>query len=308
MRTTADVVIVGGGAAGLSAALVLGRMARDVTVVDTGQRHNSPAHAMHGFLTQDGTSPAEFYSTARRQLDRYPNVEFVDSAVEAVHAQSHGLVAKLGTGDTVTGRRLLLATGIADELPDIDGFAEVWGKCVFSCPYCHAWELRGRRVGVVVSDVPVAIARAIHLHGVGLRVTLLAGAAVAAGQRDLVGRLGIDVLDGAVTGIRQLADGIDVTLSGHDRVELDALFLIPDWEPRSGLARDLGCALADDGRVQVGRHGRTSVAGVFAAGEVASSQTLVAQVIRSASDGSQVGAAIDQDLLLETMKKTAGRP
>ncbi len=299
----ADAVVVGGGATGLSAALTLGRMGREVVVVDAGAQQNRAAHTMHGYLTRDGVTPADFYKMAREELARYPTITVLDGTVTDVATRSDGITATLEEGGLVTSRRLVVATGIADRFPDVDGYAEEWGRSIFSCPYCHAWELRGRRVAVTGTTPQMAIARAVHLRGVGVDTVLLCKEDLAAQSRHAMERLGIGVLPGEVTAVRGLPTGIRVALSGGpDHVDVDGLFVVPGWEARSGLAKVAGCELADDGRIRVDRYGRTTNRVIFAAGDVASSYSVVSQVVRSAGDGSQVGAAVDQDLLLEAIR------
>jgi thioredoxin reductase len=147
-----DVVIAGGGPAGLNAALVLGRVRRQVLVADSGQYRNACAPAMHGFLTRDGADPADLRRIARAELAAYPSVRLADTAVESAAADGGGFEVRLAGGHAAATRRLLLATGLADELPGVEGLAGLWGRGVYHCPYCHGWEVRDQPVAVLGGD------------------------------------------------------------------------------------------------------------------------------------------------------------
>src|SRR5688572_29645001 len=149
---TYDIVIVGGGPAGLSAALTLGRARKRVLHCDAGPRRNAAAEHVHNFVTQDGTTPAEFRRIARRQLERYSNVETRDVSVEEVRGERGAFVVRLASG-AVEARRILLCTGMIDDLPDIDGAPALWGTSIFQCPYCHGWEVQDRRFGLLAQSV-----------------------------------------------------------------------------------------------------------------------------------------------------------
>lgn len=148
-----DVVIVGGGPAGLSAALNLGRSRKRVLLCDAGPRRNAAAVHIHGFVTQDGTPPADFRRIGRRQLEPYPSVEARDLQVEEIHGERGAFRVRLSTGTIVEARRILLCTGMIDELPDIDGYRELWGRSIFQCPYCHGWEVRDRKFGFLAPGI-----------------------------------------------------------------------------------------------------------------------------------------------------------
>src|SRR6266536_369717 len=147
-----DVVIIGGGPAGLNAALMLGRVGRPVLLADNGQPRNAASAAVHGFLSRDGADPAEIHRTARTELARYPSIQARDTTVESAATTEGGFEVTLAGGTTAQARRLLLATGVTDKLPAIDGLAGLWGRGVYHCPYCHGWEARGQQVAVLGGD------------------------------------------------------------------------------------------------------------------------------------------------------------
>jgi len=299
-----DVIIVGGGAAGLAAALTLGRSRRCTLVLDAGEGRNAPAAAVHNFLTRDGTPPAELRRVARADLAAYPEVEVRYAAVADVRRTAEGAyrVTQAG-GAAADGRRLLLATGVVDELPDVPGLAPLWGRSVLHCPYCHGFEVSGRRVAVLGAG-PGYVRLALHLLNFTPDVVLATGAApLPDGQRDLLAAHGVPVrcepvarLEGAGTRLERIC------FEGGEPLPLDALFAGGVLRERSGLPEKLGCALLPDGLVEVDEFGRTSVPGVYAAGDMAHRATVpmpVAAVVAAAAAGTVAGAAADQDLLSE---------
>lgn len=291
-----DVVIVGGGPAGLSAALILGRARRSVLVCDTGRPRNARSHAMHGFLTRDGIAPAEFLRTARDQLATYPSVEL--RTIETVNAvcRSDGFDVTLADGTTVRSRKLLIATGVTDNLPDIPGFDALYGASVFHCPYCDGWE---------VQDQPLAIYGRGH-RGLGLSLELLGW------SRDLAlctdGPCELDD-DGRV---RLAANGIALReervarLEGRDgrleRVVFEggsslarrALFFSTGQQQQSPLALALGCEMNEKGTVRTGKYETTHLPGLYVAGDASRD---VQWVIVAASEGAEAAFAINRDLL-----------
>jgi thioredoxin reductase len=184
MNENYDVVVVGGGAAGLSGAVALARSRRSVLVIDAGDPRNAPAARVHGFLTRDGTPPAEIYAAGRSEVARYGG-RLETGWVTALRRDGERFEVQIGNSRTVTARRLLVATGLRDELPDVPGLAARWGIDVLHCPYCHGWEVRDKRIGVLATG-PRAIHQALLFRQLSPHVTLLqhTGAAPDGEQRD----------------------------------------------------------------------------------------------------------------------------
>jgi thioredoxin reductase len=299
MRTeTYDVAIIGGGAAGLSAALVLGRARRRVVVVDAGAPRNAPAAHMQGFLSRDGTAPADLLATARAEVRHY-GVEIVEDRVVDATA---GFDLQLAGGRTVTARRVLLATGAADELPDVDGARERWGRDLLHCPYCHGWEVRDQAIGVLGS-----VEHAQLLRQWSDDVVLFTHVAtVTPGERAALDARGIAVVDGAVARLAVADDRLRaVELADGRSVPRDALFIRPALHAHAdGPAAALGCELRADGLVRVDGDGRTSVPGVWAAGNAANPR---AQVITAAGEGSAVAIAINAELVTDDVDAAVRR-
>jgi thioredoxin reductase len=292
-----DVVIVGGGPAGLSAALVLGRARRTVAVVDAGAPRNAPAAHMQGFLSRDGMAPAEFLRVGREEVTGY-GVEIFDGAVTQIEP---GFVARLANGEELAARRILLATGVSDDLPDIAGVRERWGRDLLHCPYCHGWEVRDQPIGVL-GTAPGSVQHALligqwsddvafFVHTYDLNASEQAelearGVQIVLGE---VGRLVVE--DDRLTGV-ELTDGRVIART--------AVFIRPVNVPHAdGLLAGLGCNVDAAGFAIVDGTGRTSSVGVWAAGNVVDPR---AQVITAAGAGSAAAIAINADLVNEDVR------
>lgn len=293
-----DVVIVGGGAAGLSAALVLGRARRKVAVIDAGAPRNAPAAHMQGFLSRDGMPPAELLAAGRAEVRGY-GVEIID---DRVHTLEPGFAVHLAGGRTVNGRRVLVATGVGDELPDIDGVRDRWGRDLLHCPYCHGWEVRDQALGVLGTH-PGAVLHAQLVRQWSDDVVFFAHTHdVAPDEQAQLDARGIRVEPGEVTRLVIEADHLTgVELADGRVIPRSAVFVRPGNVPHpDGLLPGLGCELDHDGFAVVDRTGRTSVAGVWAAGNVVDPR---AQVITSAGAGSAAAIAINADLVHDDVER-----
>ena len=297
-----DVIVVGAGPAGLSAALMLGRCRRSVVVFDAGHPRNASSHALHGYLTRDGIAPADFLALARRELATYRTVQIRDQEVSAVECQpDQCFLVTLASGEQVRSRKLLLATGVVDNLPEIPGFRELYGRSVFHCPYCDGWEL---------CDQPLAIyGRGERGFGLALELT--------AWSRDLVlctdgpseiepddlGRLsrnGIGVREERVSRL-DIADGAlaNVVFEGAPPLARRALFFTTGQYQRSDLLERLGCEFNDKGTVRTGKYETTHLPGLFVAGDASRA---VQWVVVAAAEGAEAAFAINTDLLKEDLK------
>jgi thioredoxin reductase len=289
---THDVAIIGAGPAGLSAALVLGRARRRVVVVDAGTPRNAPAAHMQGFLSRDGMPPADLLRAARAEVRRY-GVEIVDDRVVDATA---GFTLRLAGGRTVKARRVLLATGAADELPDVPGARERWGRDLLHCPYCHGWEVRDRPIGVLGTG-PGSVEHAHLLRQWTDDVILFPHThPITAEERATLHARGIAVVDGTVERLVITDDHLRaIQLAGGRTVPRDALFIRPALRAHAnGPAAALGCELLPGGLARADADGRTSVPGVWAAGNATNPR---AQVITAAGEGSAVAIAINTELI-----------
>ncbi len=301
--TRYDVVIVGGGAAGLSAALVLGRARRRVLVVDAGSPRNAPAAHMQGFLSRDGMSPKELLAVGREEIARYC-VELVDDTVTGLESiegdvGSPAEVAfrvHLERHPDVDARRLLVTTGVSDDIPDLPGVRERWGRDLLHCPYCHGWEVRDEPLGVL-GTIPGSVQHALLVRQWSDDVTFFVHTyeLTDSERRELTAR-GVAVVSGEVAGLVVVDDHLTgVELVDGRVVDRAAVFVRPGIHPHpDGLLAGLGCDHDDAGFVTTDRTGRTSVAGVWAAGNVADPR---AQVITAAGAGSAAAIAINNGLV-----------
>ena len=290
-----DVAIIGGGAAGLSAALVLARARRGVLVVDAGAPRNAPAAHMHGYLSRDGLPPAELLASGREEVRRY-GAEIIDGSVtELVPNGRTGFWVLLADGRRISTRRVLVTTGLRDELPHVPGLRERWARDVLHCPYCHGHEVRDRRLGVI-GGTPGAVryAQIVRQWTHDLVYFTPPGTLTNAERSQLVARV-IGVVEGT---IEQLVVDDDrlrgVQLADGCVVPRDALFVPPRFLPHSDLLVGLGCDVDDDGWVATDPTGLTSVRGVWAAGNVVDPR---AQVITAAGAGSTAAIALNADLV-----------
>jgi thioredoxin reductase len=298
-----DVVVVGGGAAGLSAALLLGRARRRVAVIDAGAPRNAPAAHMQGYLSRDGMPPAEFLAAGRAEVARYGAALIEDTVVSA----EPGFIVRLGSGRVLTARRLLVATGTRDALPAIPGAPERWGRDLLHCPYCHGWEVRDQAIGVLGTQ-PGAVEHALLVRQWSADVIFFEHTSVltTAERAELAARR-IRVVSGEVTRLVVKEDKLTgVELADGQVVPRAAVFIRPGNQPNDdGLLARLGCRLDDAGFPVVGGTGRTSASGVWAAGNAVNPR---AQVITSAGDGSAAAMAINADLVTEDVARAMEAP
>ena len=289
-----DVIVVGGSYAGMAAALQLLRARRSVTVVDEGLRRNRFASHAHGFLGQDGVDPGVIAAQARRQLAAYPTLTWVEGRAVAGEGRKDGFRVTLDGGGVLEGRRVLLATGVRDDLPSLPGLAERWGQSVFHCPYCHGYELDRGRIGVIATG-PMSLHQAQLLPEWGA-VTLLLNGAVepdAAARADLAAR-GVALEEVPVARIEGRAE---VVLADGRRLDFAGLFTAARCLPASPLAEAMGCELMETPmgvQVATGDTKETSLAGVFACGDVARVPHSVSLAV---ADGAWAGAQIHRSLV-----------
>lgn len=290
-----DVVIVGGGPAGLSAALVLGRCRRRVLLCDSGEPRNFAAREMHGFLTRDCADPAELRRLGREQLARYRTVEIRDIAVRNATAKEPGFTVELTTGEDVACRKLLLATGVQDELPDVPGFSEIYGVSAHHCPYCDGWEWRDRALAVH-GEAEKGKALALELLGWSRDIVLFADGLPQDDRAELA-RHDIRTVSSPVERFEHKAGKLQrVRLTNGEVVERDALFFAAPTRQRCGIAELLGCEFDEEGAVSTGDYEGSSIAGLYVAGDASRHAGLA---IVAAAEGARAAFAINSELLKE---------
>ncbi|MGV0643664.1 NAD(P)/FAD-dependent oxidoreductase [Mycolicibacterium sp. XJ2546] len=297
-----ECVVVGGGAAGLSAALVLGRARRRTLLVDAGEQSNSAASAIGGLLGHDGRAPDDLYATGRRELAAYPNVQYREGQVVSGAAVDDGFLLDMDNGERVAARRVLLATGMQYCPPDLPGLDPLWGTSVFQCPFCHGWEMRDKRLATLAAGEE-AVHSALMLRGWSDDVVLLTDGAA---ELDADARRRLDAANVAIDERRVVElishDGAltAIAFADGDRLPRDGLLVEAPLRQRSPLAEKLGAACAEGAlsadTVGVDALHRTSAPGVFAAGDLCAEQPYVAGAIAA---GSQTAMIIVQSLLAD---------
>lgn len=309
MRDHYDVIVIGGAAAGLSAALVLGRSRRSVLVVDAGEPRNAPSAGAHNYLGREGITPAELSAIGRDEVAAY-GVEVTAGRIVAASATTGdgtdpvGFSVTLDSGTVVTARRLVVASGAVDVLPQVPGLAEQWGRGVVHCPFCHGWEIRDQRIGVLVTT-PNGVHHALMFRALSEHVTAFVPDPALVDDTGLAGlrARGIEVVDDTVTQVLSSEGTLTgVTLGSGEVVELDALAAASTAEARVDFLSGLGLVATDQfmgdfryaSALTIDPAGQTSVRGVYAAGNVAAP---MATVIASAAAGVQAGAAAHGDLV-----------
>ena len=299
---TYDVVVVGGGAAGLGGALMLGRSRRSVLVVDAGEPRNAPASGVHGFLTRDGTDPAALLEVGRAEVRGY-GVRVLDGRVASAESVDDGFAITLEDGRRVGARRLLVATGLVDELPDVPGVRERWGRDVLHCPYCHGWEVRDQPIGVLASG-PRAAHQALLFRQWSADVTLFlhTGPRPTEEEAEGLAARGIAVVEGEVASLEVVGDRLaGVRMGGGEVVARRAVAVMPRFVARAKMLAGLGLEttvhpLGVGEHVEADASGLTAMPGVWVAGNVAD---LIVQVVGAAEAGVRAGAAINADLVAE---------
>lgn len=303
---TWDVVVVGGGAAGLSGAVTLARSRRSVLVIDAGQPRNQPAAHLHNYLSREGASPAQLLSAGRDELTGYGGTIATGTVASAARADDGAFCLALGDGSAVRARRLLVATGLTDELPAVDGLAPRWGHDVLHCPYCHGWEVRDRAIGVLATS-PLAVDFTLLWRQLSTDVILFTHTAGPPDglQRERLAARGVRVVDGRVTDVEVRHDRLaGVTLDGGRSIARDALAVQPRFVARVGGFAGLGLAATEQrvgdhvigSLIPADRTGATAVPGIWVAGNVTD---LHATLIGAAAAGVLAGAAINHDLVAE---------
>jgi thioredoxin reductase len=291
-----DVVVIGGGAAGLSAALVLSRARRTVLVVDAGEPRNAPATHMHGYLSRDGIPPGELLLAGKHEVRGYGGDIVAGTVIDLVPDGSSGFWVLLAGGQRVRARRLLVTTGLRDVLPDVPGLRDRWARDVLHCPYCHGHEVRDRQLGVV-GGTPGAVRYAqIVRQWTHDLVYFTPPDTLTAGERTQLLARAIGVVEGTIDEL--VIDDDDhlrgVLMDDGCVVPRDALFVPPHFVPNNTLLVGIGCELEADGWVSVDNTGRSSVPGVWAAGNIVDPR---AQVITAAGAGSAAAIDLNADLV-----------
>jgi thioredoxin reductase len=298
---TLDVIIVGAGPAGLSAALILGRCRRRVLVIDTGRPRNAASRAMHGFLTRDGINPQQLRQIARDQLAQYDSVAIEHAEATRARCVRGGFEVRLADGRRLRSRRLLLATGVVDFVPQIEGLAPMYGRSVFHCPYCDGWESR---------DQPLAVYSRTS-NGVGLAIELTVWSSDVVLCTDGSARLSdkhrrrlafhrIPWRPGKIARLEGRKDQLErIVFADGQTLDRRVLFFSTPQRQGSELAAELGCTFTRRGAVSTGEYEATNIPGLYVAGDAS---RLVQLAIVAAAEGAQAAFAINTSLIKADLK------
>lgn len=299
-----DVGIIGGGPAGLNAALVLGRARKNVILIDNDQPRNGVTHASHGFITRDGVTPAEFRRIAYEEVLRYPSVRHRKDEAADIQRTGQGFRIRTSSGGEMYTRRLILSAGLKDELPDIQGVRDFYGKSIFVCPFCDGWEMRDQPLALI-SNLPGVVhgAKLLYNWSKDIVVCTNGGQSIPDDQRFLLASRGIRIVDSKVAALTgregkleevHFEDGTSIARSGA--------FIGVNQRPSVNFAQELGYETEESGAITTDELGRTTVAGLYAAGD--SAYVMPSQLIYAAATGSKAAMAVMADILEEEWRQT----
>lgn len=292
-----DCAIIGGGPAGLNAALVLGRARRDVIFFDNNKPRNAVTQETHGFITRDGVKPNEFRTIAHSDISKYPSVQFMPTKVTNLVKKAESLfVATTATGESYEARTVILATGLSEKLPEVPRIAEYYGTSLFCCPYCDGWEMRDQPLAIITeSDHTFHMGMMVHNWSKDLIVCTNGAEGFDSKKKEMMVGKGIAVYEQRIQDLHgdngQLAsilfeDGTEVKRTGG--------FVTPHWNQAVDFGEWLGCTLNEHGGIASDDFGRTNVTGLYAAGD--SSIIVPAQLIVAAAEGSRAAIGVNTEL------------
>ncbi|WP_405398932.1 NAD(P)/FAD-dependent oxidoreductase [Maribacter sp. Asnod2-G09] len=293
-----DVIIVGGSYAGLAAAMSLGRSLRKVLVIDSGKPCNRQTPHSHNFLTQDGKTPSEISAIAKSQVLAYETVSFIDDKAVGGSKNENGFSVSTLTGATYTAKKVVFATGIKDIMPNIKGFAECWGISVVHCPYCHGYEIRNKKTGIIANGE-----RAYHLAPMvnnltkDIRMLTNELASFSSEQLSKLKDNNIDVVEKKITEVEHENGYVNnIVFEDGSKEKYDALYAALPFIQHSDIPDALGCELNEEGYIQVDGMYKTTIEGVFACGD---NSIKMRSLANSVASGTMVGAIINMELVKE---------
>ena len=290
-----EVAVIGGSSAGLAAALTLGRCGRKTVVFDSGRPRNKPAAHAQNFFTRDGTPPLELLRTGREQLAPYPSVSISETVVTSAISENGTFVLHTASGAAYRAQRVILATGVKDEMPGIPGLTEIWGRKLFHCPYCHGWEIKDQPVALFANGAMAYDFSTVLSNWHPEIVICTNGPAdLTAEQIQQLSRNSITIADAPVEKVAETADGLEISFKDGTAIRKKAAYIKGGLVFNNVLAEQLGCELTEKGAVKINPFQETSVAGVFAAGDISSENSH--QVSIAAAGGHMAGGMCNNGL------------
>lgn len=298
-NTTFETIIIGGSYAGLSAAMALGRSLRNILIIDSGNPCNSQTPHSHNFLTQDGKTPHEIAELARKQVEQYDTVQFYNGFAETGTKTEDSFYITTRAGDTFNTKKVIFATGIKDQMPAIEGFAECWGISIIHCPYCHGYEYRHRKTGILANgDVAFHYAQLVSNLTKNLTVFTNGTSALSAEQTEKLKNHNIPIVETEVARVEHEKGHLqNLVLQDGSKVPLDALYAHVWFEQHSEIPASLGCEFTEQGFIKVDAGQHTTVPGVLACGDNSSMMRSVANAVAS---GNLAGAMVNRELTQES--------
>lgn len=292
-----DCAIIGGGPAGLSAALVLGRARRNLVMFDDNRPRNAVTQETHGFLTRDGINPGEFRNIAHQEIRKYPSAEMRNTRITDVskHESLYEVVAD--NGEVFQAQTIILATGLRETLPEIEGIHDFYGKSLFNCPFCDGWELRDKPLVIIAEDGQAAfhMPQVIWNWSRNLLVCTNGHSHLTEEQKETLQKKEIQVVEDPITALVGKNGMLErVVFSTHEEIAREGGFVVPQWTQASSFGAQLGCDLNAMGGVTTDDFGKTTVPGVYAAGDA--SVVMPSQVIFAAASGSRAAVGVYAEL------------
>lgn len=291
-----DVIIIGGSYAGLSAAMALGRAMRNVLIIDSGKTCNRQTPHSHNFLTQDGNTPESIAKISKAQVLEYPTIEFMESKVTRVTGENNEFMVYNSEGQSMAARKILFATGLKDLMPKIKGFAECWGISVIHCPYCHGYEYRAEQTGIFVNgEMAFEFARLINNWTKKLTVFTNGVSTIDESHREQLAQLNIEVVETPIQEIRHTNGILDeLIFTDGGRTKITALYAKLPFEQHSEIPEKLGCQMTDAGHIQTDDFQKTSIPGIYAAGD---NTTMFRTLSMTVAAGTKAGAFINHEMI-----------
>ncbi len=296
--TNYDVIIIGGSYSGLAAGMALGRSLRKVLIIDSGKPCNRFTPHSHNFITQDGKVPGEIAAIARQQVEQYITVEFLDGLAVSAEKKADRFYITTDTNATFATRKLIFATGIRDLLPEIPGVAECWGKSVIHCPYCHVYEVRNERTGILGNgDYAFEFSALISNWTKDLSVYTNGPSTLTKDQKEKLDRHNIPVIEDEIERL-QHRDGYleKIIFKNGKGAAVKALYTRPQLAQHSDIPASLGCEITDDGYIKIDPTQRTTVDGVYACGD---NTTRMRTVANAVAMGTAAGAMLNKEMVME---------
>lgn len=300
MKFDYEVLIIGGGPAGLSAAMTLGRISRTALICDDNKPRNAPSAHINNFITRDGVNPEEWRSLARKDLNKYQTIKYFDGRVLSVDRLENGFQAQLSSGSNVAVKKVILAYGIKDKIPPILGFNDLWGKAIFHCPFCHGFEVRGSKLGFIISN-ELAFHTLPMISSLSSNLIIFTNGKMKLNdeQKGYLDQKKIALVDEKIECFQYKGENLEsVNLVGGRKIGRQFLFYNPEmpFELKSDIGQTLGCKKDQLGLYEANEFGMTSVPGVFASGD---NMSMAQSVLLACASGVKSGSAAIAELLKE---------